>query len=88
MNGIRSALTLSPSRPSAAGSSVSAAMTETMPTRIAPTARLRMIELGTMSIPSIATTKTVPLKRTARLAVSPDAVIASNCSRPRARSSR
>ena len=88
MNGIFSALTRSPSRPSTAGSSVSAATTETIPTRIAPTARLRMIELGTISIPSIATTKTVPLKKTARLAVIPDAAIASNFSRPRPRSSR
>jgi hypothetical protein len=65
-----------------------AAMTETTPTKIAPTARLRMIELGTSSIPNMATTKAVPLKTTARLAVSPEKAIASNCSRPRLRSSR
>ena len=76
--GIRSAFTRSPSRPSSAGSSVSAATTETIPTRIAPTARLRMIEFGTSSIPNIATTKTVPLKSTARLAVAPEASIASS----------
>ena len=56
--GMRSALTLSPSSPSSAGRSVSAATTETIPTRIAPTARLRMIEFGTSSIPNIAITKT------------------------------
>ncbi len=36
-----------------------------------------MIEFGTSSIPNIATTKTVPLKSTARLAVAPEASIAS-----------
>ena len=56
-------VTLSPRSPRTAGSSVSAATTETIPTRIAPTARLRMIEFGTSSIPSIATTKTLPLKK-------------------------
>ena len=39
----------SPSRLRTAGSSVSAATTETMPTRIAPVARLRMIVFGTSS---------------------------------------
>ena len=43
---------------------------------------------GTSSIPVIAITKAVPLKRTARLAVRPDAAIASNFSTPRSRSSR
>jgi hypothetical protein len=47
-----------------------------------------MIELGTISIPNIATTKAVPLKRTARLAVAPEAVIASSWARPPPRSSR
>ena len=86
--GIRSRFTPSPSRPSTAGSSVSAATTETIPTRIAPTASERMIEFGTSSIPNIATTNTVPLNSTARLAVAPDASIAASSSRPCARSSR
>jgi hypothetical protein len=59
-----------------------------MPTRIAPTARLRMIELGTMNMPNIAITNVVPLKSTARLAVIADAEIASNFSSPLPRSSR
>ena len=86
--GIRSALTRSPSRLSTAGSSVSAATTETMPTRIAPSARLRSTVSGTSSIPNIASTKAIPLKSTARLAVAPDATIASTFSSPRPRSSR
>ena len=88
ITGIRSAFTRSPSRLSMAGNSVSAASTETMPTRIAPSARLRRIVSGTRSIPNIASTKAMPLKRTARLAVAPDATIASIFSIPRARSSR
>jgi len=71
-----------------AGSSESAAATETMPTRIAPSARLRMIEVGTMNIPSSATTKVKPLNSTARLAVAPARAIASSFARPSARSSR
>ncbi len=47
-----------------------------------------MIELGTRSIPNIATTNAVPLKTTARFAVPPDAAIASVFSSPFARSSR
>ena len=43
---------------------------------------------GTSSIPHIASTKAIPLKSTARLAVAPDATIASTFSSPRARSSR
>ena len=43
-----------------------------------------MIEFGTSSIPNIATTKTVPLKRTARLAVAPAASIAASSLSPRA----
>ena len=88
ITGIRSAFTRSPSRLRTAGSSVSAASTETMPTRIAPSARLRKIVSGTRSIPNIANTKAMPLKRTARLAVAPDATIASIFSSPRTRSSR
>ena len=59
--GMRSALTRSPSRLSIAGNSVSAATTEATPTRIAPTARLRRIESGTKSMPVIATTNATPL---------------------------
>ena len=87
-SGIRSELTRSPSRPSRAGSSVSAAASEVTPTRIAPAARLRMTVFGTISIPSIAITNAVPLKSTARLAVAPVATIASDGSRPAPRSSR
>ena len=47
-----------------------------------------MIEFGTSSMPNIATTKALPLTRTARLAFAPDSAIASSRSRPRARSSR
>ena len=46
-NGIRRALTRSPSRLMSAGSSVRAAATETSATRIAAAARLRMTVLGT-----------------------------------------
>ena len=86
--GMRRALTLSPRRPRSAGRSVSAATTETMPTRIAPTARLRMIEFGTISIPNMAMTNTLPLKSTARLAVAPEASIAASSCLPWPRSSR
>jgi hypothetical protein len=47
-----------------------------------------MIELGTISIPSIAITNVVPLKITARFAVVAEPSIASSTSRPRPRSSR
>ena len=87
-SGIRSELTRSPSRPSSAGSNVRAAAREVTPTRMAPAARLRMIVFGTISIPSIAITKAVPLKSTARLAVAPAASIAWDGSRPPPRSSR
>jgi hypothetical protein len=86
--GSRSALTRSPSSPSSAGSSVSAAATETIPTVIAPTARLFMMFEGTSSIPVRAITKTDPLNSTARLAVALAAPIASSSARPRPRSSR
>ena len=86
--GRRSASTRSPRSPSSAGSNVSAASTETMPTRIAPAARLRMIEFGTRNIPNIAITKTLPLKSTARLAVAPAVSIAACFSVSRPRSSR
>ena len=47
-----------------------------------------MIVLCTSSMPVIASTNAIPLKRTARLAVAPAAAIASSFSRPCARSSR
>ena len=77
----------SPSSPSRAGRRVSAPTTLTTPTRMAPVARLRMIVLGTISRPSMASTKALPLKSTARLAV-PAREIASRRAAPRARSSR
>ena len=86
--GTRSALMRSPRRPSSAGRSVSAAATETTPTMIAPAARLRMMLVGTISSPSRATTKMLPLKSTARLAVAPERAIACSLSAPLARSSR
>ena len=73
---------------SSAGRSVSAAATETMPTRIAPSARLRMIEVGTMNMPSSAITNVEPLNNTARLAVAPVRAIASSFASPCPRSSR
>ena len=85
---MRSAFTRSPRRLRIAGSSVRAATTETIPTRIAPAARLRMMLLWTSRRPTIASTKALPLKSTARLAVAPVASIAATFSRPRPRSSR
>jgi hypothetical protein len=85
---MRSAFTRSPSRPRIAGRSVSAAITETIPTAIAATARLFITFEGTSSIPLSAITNTEPLKSTARLAVAPAAAIASGSARPSARSSR
>jgi hypothetical protein len=87
-NGRRRRLIRSPSRLSTAGRRVRAATTETIPTRIAPVARLRMIVFCTSRSPTIASTKALPLKRTARLAVAPVAAIASSFERPRERSSR
>ena len=78
----------SPSKPSSAGSSVSAATTETIATVIAPTARLFITFEGTSSIPLSAITNTVPLNSTARLEVAPAAAIASCWARPSVRSSR
>src|SRR5262245_7294990 len=86
-NGTRSESTRSPSFPSNAGSSVSAASTETMPTLIAPTARLFITFEGTSSIPVSAITKTDPLKSTARLEVAPAAAIAASSPCPPTRSS-
>ena len=82
------ALTRSPSRLSTAGSSVSAASTVMVTTRMAPMARLTKMSVGTMSMPSRASTTVMPLKNTARLAVAPVTAMASILSRPRARSSR
>ena len=67
---------------------MSAATTVTMPTRIAPVARLRRIVSGTSTIPTIARTNAEPLKSTARLAVDPTVAIASSFSCPWRRSSR
>ena len=74
IRGILNALTRSPISPSSAGRSDIAASTETMPTRIAPVARLRRIVSGTSTIPNIASTNARPLKTTARLAVRRDDV--------------
>ncbi len=87
-DGIRPALSLSPSRPITAGSSVIEAATETSTTTIAPPASDRKIVVGTISIPASASTTIMPLKNTARFAVAPVAPIASSFSRPRCRSSR
>ena len=86
--GTRTESTRSPSKPSSAGSSVSAAATETTPTMIAPAARLRMMFVGTSSIPNSATTNVLPLKSTALLAVAPVSPIASVFPSPCVRSSR
>jgi hypothetical protein len=87
-NGSRSASTRSPSSASNAGTSVSAAPTETSTTVIAPTARLRKIVCGTTNMPISAITTVSPLKSTARLEVAPARAIASSVSRPALRSSR
>ena len=86
--GSRRALTRSPSSDSRAGSRVMAAAIVTMPTMIAPSARLRRIVSGTRSRPSRATTNELPENRTALLLVPPVAMIASILSRPACRSSR
>ena len=62
-------MTRSPNMLSSAGSSVSAAATDTIPTTIAPSARLRITEVWTSSMPNIAITNVVPLNKTARLAL-------------------
>ena len=79
-SGSRSPSTRSPSSERTAGSRVVAAATAVSPTRIAPAARLRRIVSGTSSIPVMAITNAVPLKRTARLAVRPVATTASTFS--------
>jgi hypothetical protein len=62
--------------------------TETIPTLIAPTARLFITVEGTSNIPVKAMTNVEPLNSTARLAVAPAAAIASSSTRPFPRSSR
>jgi len=88
MSGTLSAFTLSPRRPSMAGSSVSDMMTEMRTTMMAPAPRLRKMVEGMRSMPKRARTTVMPLKKTARLAVAPAAATASSFSRPRLRSSR
>ena len=55
---------------------------------MAPAARLTKIFVGTISIPTSASTTVMPLNSTARLAVVPATAMASSCSCPRLRSSR
>ena len=81
-------LTRGPSRPRTAGSRVSAANTAEATTRIAPAARLTKMLVGTMSMPSSASTTVMPLKKTARPAVPPATATASGTERPCASSSR
>ena len=78
----------SPSTASVAGSSVSAASTDTSTTAIAPAAIERKIVCGTRNIPSSARTTVAPEKSTARFAVAPATATASSTSRPARRSSR
>ena len=66
---------------------MSAATTETTPTMIAPTARLRRMVSGTSTMPTMAKTNARPLNPTARLAVAPAVPMASATSRPWVRSS-
>ena len=81
-NGMRSRLIRSPRRPRSAGRSVNAATTETTPTRIAPSARLRITLFGTMNVPHIADNERRPAHEhgAARGRTRPQ--IESNCSRP------
>ena len=78
----------SPSSDSTAGSSVRAAATADSTTRIAPVAREMKIVVGTISMPTSATTTVMPLNSTARLAVEPARSMAASFSRPSRRSSR
>ena len=87
-NGSRPASIRSPSRPSSAGSSVSAPSTETTATIDAPAPRLRSTESGGKSIDESATATATPLNATARAAVAPTTAIASDGPCPDARSSR
>ncbi len=74
----RGQLILSPSRLRIAGRRVIEAAIAHSVTRIAPPARLRKIETGTISMPRSASTTVSPLKNTARLAVPPERRIASS----------
>ena len=87
-NGSLSRLTRVPRSLSTAGSSVSAASTAIATTRMAPAPRLVNMVFGTSSIPSKARTTVIPLKNTARPAVSLAAETAWSLERPRASSSR
>ena len=71
-----------------AGSTVNAAATATSTARMAPVARLTKILVGTISIPTSASTTVMPLNSTARLAVVPATEMASSFSYPPRRSSR
>ena len=64
---MRPQFTLSPSRLSTAGSSVSDAATAMIATSTEPAAMLRKIVCGTMSMPSSAMMTVMPLKNTVRL---------------------
>ena len=79
---------MSPSRLSTAGSSVRVAATAAMTTRIAPGPTLKKAVNGMSSMLRGAITTTVPLTKTARVAVPPATVVASIFSRPWRRSSR
>jgi hypothetical protein len=68
-HGSLSLLIRSPRTISNAGWNVSATPSATIRTAIAPVAKLRRIVSGTISRPSIANVKAVPLKTTARVAV-------------------
>ena len=57
-------------------------------TTIAPMPMLIVMSTGTTTMPNMARTTVMPLKKMARLAVAPVAAMASIFSRPRARSSR
>ena len=78
----------SPSRLRIAGSRVSAASTAANTAAMAPMPRLAKIDIGTMSMPTMASTTVMPLKNTALEAVAAAAPMASSLSRPPARSSR
>ena len=86
--GMRSAFTLSPSSPRIAGSRISEVSKVVKTTSMTPTPMLMVMSMGTMTMPTMARTTVMPLKRMARLAVAPVAAMASIFSRPRARSSR
>ncbi len=74
----------SPRTASTAGSSVSAASTETRTTAIAPAAIERKIVWGTRNMPTSASTTVAPENSTARLAVAPATATASGTDAARA----